>query len=416
MTTTLFCPIPFNEERRLIRLSDLKIDFIPHDHFSDLTERVQSWFGTSAAMVSFVAEDRLVIKSTHGIDVKSAPRQVSFCTHAIMGENVFVVADTTVNPVFKDHPAVVQEPYVRFYAGAPIKTDDGYRLGTICAFDSAPRTELDHKDRMFLKTMAELCFDRLKAFREKHLGEIRHNETAIFDSKRDFLRMISHEFKTPLNAISGFSDIMIMMNGALDEQKLNDYARNIKTGAEQLANLLEKVLVFSDINNGDIQRNDQRCAVDDIIDRTICLATAQAVQHDIELKPSTPMAGAVMNADSDLIIQAINNLTLNAVVAAPAGTSVTVGFEIDRQTAMPTFFVEDEGGGLPDYVRHRLGEPFLRGALSETTQAPGLGLGLPVAARLAAMHGGAIVPSAPGSSPHRMSLVLPRYVLVPQQR
>ena len=237
MTTTLYCPIPFNEERRVMRLSDLNIHHIPHDYFSDLTEKVQAWFGTSAAMVSFVTEDQQLMKSTRGIDLRSMPRQDSFCAHAIMGDSVFVVADTAINPIFRDHPAVIQHPNIRFYAGAPIKTDDGYRLGTICAFDESPRTTLDHKDRQFLKAMADLCFARLEEYQDKHASETQRDKTAIFDSKRDFLRMISHEFKTPLNAISGFSDIMIM-SGALDEQKLNDYARNIKTGAQQLVYLV----------------------------------------------------------------------------------------------------------------------------------------------------------------------------------
>lgn len=105
------------------------------------------------AVVSLVADSFQWFKSTHGVDITETPREVSFCGYTILQDQVFVVEDTHADPRFANNPMVAGEPNVRFYAGYPIRAENGSRVGALCVFDRAPRT-LSADDREALRDLA----------------------------------------------------------------------------------------------------------------------------------------------------------------------------------------------------------------------------------------------------------------------
>jgi len=145
--------IPDNEDARMAELGKLDIVYSPaEERFDRITRLARRVFNVPVALVSLIYEDVQWFKSNQGLLQSESPREVSFCGHAILGNDTFVVPDAASHPDFSDNPLVIGEPFVRFYAGQPIKFG-GYNLGTLCVIDQQPR-ELSPSDFDSLRSLA----------------------------------------------------------------------------------------------------------------------------------------------------------------------------------------------------------------------------------------------------------------------
>lgn len=132
---------PENEGERIEALHALQIlgsERLPE--FDSVVEALAAIFDCPIALVSLVAEEEQWFKAKCGLDVDGTPRDVSFCQHAILSDDLFVVPDALEDERFKDNPLVTEAPNIRFYAGCPLSLDGHNRLGTLCVIDRAPRT------------------------------------------------------------------------------------------------------------------------------------------------------------------------------------------------------------------------------------------------------------------------------------
>jgi hypothetical protein len=121
--------------------------------FDRLTQQARDHFGVSSASISLITEDAQVIKSVIGPLGQDLPRNLSLCAVTIRQDRTLVIADASIDPHWCDHPLVAGGPKVRFYAGHPICTADGWRIGTICLMDDRPRTFTD-EDMQVLRRLA----------------------------------------------------------------------------------------------------------------------------------------------------------------------------------------------------------------------------------------------------------------------
>lgn len=143
------------EEKRVEALKAYRVmDTAPHPSFDTLTRAAQAAFDMPIALVSLVDECRQWFKACHGLSVRETPRDISFCTHAILREGVYVIENAAVHPQFRDNPLVTGEPHIRFYAGAPIIDPEGYALGTLCVIDRVPRSFSARDQRLLTELSA----------------------------------------------------------------------------------------------------------------------------------------------------------------------------------------------------------------------------------------------------------------------
>ena len=154
-------PTPSNEDDRLSALRQLLIlDTPEEERFDRIAAFAAEEFDVPLALISMVDADRTWFKSHIGTDLPEAPRDVSFCGHAILVEEPFVVPDAALDPRFADNPNVTQEPHVRFYAGVCLRLPSGQNVGTLCLFDFKPR-EMDRVALAILSTLRDLVVEQL---------------------------------------------------------------------------------------------------------------------------------------------------------------------------------------------------------------------------------------------------------------
>ena len=154
-------PIPHDEAARLRALRELLIlDTPPEERFDRLVRFAAEEFDCPVALVSLVDEQRQWFKARVGVDACETDRSVSFCAHAILGDDLLVVEDAAADVRFADNPLVTGEPHIRFYAGAPLHAPGGHRLGTLCVIDTRARS-LDPMERSILASLRQLVEDEL---------------------------------------------------------------------------------------------------------------------------------------------------------------------------------------------------------------------------------------------------------------
>jgi diguanylate cyclase (GGDEF)-like protein len=179
--------IPEDEKQRLETLRALKIlDSSPEERFDRLTRMAKRMFGVPISLVSLVDSDRQWFKSKQGLDADETPRDISFCGHAILGEEAFIVPNALQDERFKDNPLVTDAPNIRFYAGCPLKVSNGSKLGTLCLIDREPR-ELDEEDMQLLTDLATMAEQEIAAIQLATLDEL-----TLISNRRGFITLAQH--------------------------------------------------------------------------------------------------------------------------------------------------------------------------------------------------------------------------------
>ncbi|EAR61283.1 histidine kinase response regulator hybrid protein [Oceanospirillum sp. MED92] len=382
--------LPGNEEQRLEELYSYDIlDSADEKEFDDLTQLASEICDTPIALISLIDPERQWFKSRVGLDATETSRDIAFCSHAILQEDVFEVEDTLKDARFADNPLVTGSPNIRFYAGAPLITPSGLALGTICTISNEPKTLTDWQ-RNALVVLRNEVISRLELRKKIKQLESANQYKSIFVSN------VSHEIRTPMNGVMGLIDLLL-------ETPLNDkqlrYAQAIKRSGDSLLRVINDVLDLSKVEAGKLTIEKAEFNLGEVVDDLTECFSPLATEKKLELRTDIQLKSDRFIGDHYRLKQILNNLLSNAIKFTDKGWTalrIKVVSETDDQATLK-FSVSDTGLGLSEKQQSQLFKRFQQANETITREFGGSGLGLSICKQLLALMDGDIgVKSEPG--------------------
>ena len=242
------------ETERIAALNEYNIlDTLPEKEYDEITLIASQICDTPISLITLIDPERQWFKSTKGLDVTETPRELAFCSHAINDPNeVMVINDSRHDARFKDNPLVTGDPYVIFYAGAPLNTPEGHSLGTLCVVDHKPNNLTDVQKEA-LKSLAKhvvTLFELRKKNRE--LTKLNTEIQKANEELDKFSFQLSHDLCTPTRAI-------LMVNEWIKddyEDKLDDSLKEklgiIYSKTKYMHSLIQEMLSYAKATRSDI--------------------------------------------------------------------------------------------------------------------------------------------------------------------
>ena len=405
------------ERRRVAALHAYRIlDTNSERSFDDLVQLASHICETPIALISLVDSDRQWFKAKVGVDATDSPRSTSFCSHAIKGRTLFVVDDAQLDRRFASNPFVTGSPNIRFYAGAPLVTETGESLGTICVIDRQPRVlkpgqaaaleALSRQvvDQLELRRAAaanEKLFKRVKRVSRQRIREAKNAEKLAREQcgLRDavsgmehVLGVVGHELRTPLAALRAISEFLVT-DGARDTAQADGFLKNISSEVDRMSDTVNNLLEAARLNSGRARWNWSEFDLSSAIAEAIASIAPLVDLEKVTLRSDVHPDAGRMTGDADAIRRLILNLLSNARKHTEAGAiEVTASACCDDVGRWVELVVRDTGSGIPPDVAARLGEAFaLNSGVVGHNHVSGTGLGLAICKGIAAAHGGGLL-------------------------
>ncbi|WP_298325177.1 GAF domain-containing sensor histidine kinase [uncultured Dokdonia sp.] len=373
---------PTNESKRLEVLKSYNLlDTLPEDAYDTITKLASYICNTPISLVTLLDADRNFLKSRRGIDIAESPRDISFCGHAILAEEpVFIVEDARLDKRFQDNP-LVKDFKAIFYAGVPLRTSDGYALGTLCVYDHKPRTlSLEEQDALRgLAKQTVLLFEARK--RNIDLAAAQNETAQRNDRLEDFARLVAHDLKSPLASIEGLLNLLKEDYLGENDEDFALYIKHLDTSAKSMRDYIDGLLKYYRADTLLATKEDTTLftLVKDVADLHKSSNVAIKIEDDLKLVAVSAIA----------IDQILSNLVDNATKYNDK-EAPTIQISGNESKDFYTISVKDNGTGIPEDKQEIIFDLFKTTGTKDRNGRQGSGMGLATVRKLVEGLGGAI--------------------------
>lgn len=379
-------PVPANEKERIDKLLSYQILDTPHEKdFDEIVELASKICGTPMSLITLLDTDRQWFKAQIGLDGSEASRETSFCGHGIMQDDLFEVADTAEDMRFHDNPYVTDDPNIRFYAGMPLQTPDGYKLGMLCVLDNKPHNRLTTDQKEALRILARQAINNMELrTKAKEMEEMARLQTRL-------LSILGHDFRTPLASLKGIVDLF--RDDSFSREELLPFMDQWEQQICSINKLLDNIMEWgtSLLNNRTFIK--RPVDVHALINEQIDLMCAKSLLKDNRIvnhiKPGFSVPG-----EKHMLGFIFRNLLDNANKFTSNGTIEVMA---RKEEKMFHLIFKDTGKGLTVEEIERLLHSEKRFYKNGTNAEKGYGLGLALCQQFIHQHGGYLdIESEPG--------------------
>ncbi|MDH5585513.1 MAG: GAF domain-containing sensor histidine kinase [Nitrospirota bacterium] len=373
--------IPDNEQARIQALLQYEIlDTEAEAVYDDFVKLASYICHTPIALISLVDPTRQWFKAKVGCAAPETSRDMAFCAHAILQTDVLVVPDTLTDQRFVDNPLVTGDPHIRFYAGAPLLTPEGFAIGTLCAIDDEPRM-LSLEQITALQALARQVVAQLE------LRRLTKELQQLVESKNKLFHIVSHDLRSPFNGILAFSQTLAEEAETLSREDIQEFSQTVLTSAEQVMHLIDNLLQCTRFELGTLDYQPTSVAIDTVVMNVVMLLKGNATQKNIDLVYQANPSAEVF-ADSTMLHSIVQNLVGNALKFTPAEGRVTI--QTEEQDTMIQVSVIDTGVGVSPDKLAGLFEVMAGRTTDGTSGEKGTGLGLLLCKDFVEKHGGRV--------------------------
>lgn len=371
-------PLPKNEAARLSALKGLEILDTPEEEmFDEITKLASMICDAPISLVSLIDETRQWFKSHHGLRARETPRSLAFCSHAILGDELFVVPNAKRDNRFKNNPLVNGDPHVIFYAGIPLALDDQIKLGTLCVIDNKPR-ELNEEQLQMLRLLGKQTVRLLQMRKDRDKLEIeKKSAERATAAKRDFIAAISHDIRNPLNSLLGMSE---MIKDQPIPELVHTYVEHIQNAGEVILNLVNDTIELSRLEESASVLNNEWFNLNQCLAVYNNFFVQETKRKKIEFQLKNEISETVfLLSDKRKLEKIIWNLTANAVKFTIQGSvicHVLLETKADEH-AILNIQIKDTGPGISPEIKDRIFQKYNE-FVPEGCEISGSGLGLSI--------------------------------------
>lgn len=357
--------LPNNETLRLEAVKSYNIlDTLPEEDYDNITQLVATICNIPIALIGVLDEQRNFFKSHHGIPFNESPREISFCGHAILENEILIIEDARLDERFVDNPLLTEHNAV-FYAGVPLVNPEGYPLGTICVFDQKPR-QLAPQQIEALKTLGKQVVNLFELRRKNYsLEAVRKELQSRNEQLKAFASHVSHDLKSPLANIMALADLL-----------KDDYKDKLSSeGMMYVDSIEDSASILKDYIDGILKYY----KADDLINKkkeTVNLSELGKDIRQLLLSKNDELTysdAIISDVNKSALSQILINLVDNAIKYNDKPQRV-IKIDYDSLKGYHQFSVSDNGIGIPEFQQDRIFKIFETISTDYSKSSTGIGL------------------------------------------
>lgn len=353
------------------------MDTQAEEDFEDLIKLVAQICDNPTVHISLVGIRRKWLKDNAGIDIKEVSHDFTFCLQALNEKDLLIITDTTKDERFQNIPVVTGTPKIRFYAGMPLISAHGHKLGTLCLIDYVPKT-LTKEQSTAMRTVARQIVNQIDLRLER--AELKKQNNV----NNTLLSIVSHDLKSPVNSLSSLLELMDKSN--LTREEINMLMERIKEAFRSTKDLLDNLLHWatSHFNATGLKMEpiSLKPLVDDEINSSVRLIEKKNNTIENKIHESVFVLG-----DYNSLRFVIRNLLLNANKFTEEGRITIAAQEENEKIKVD---VADSGQGIGEDAMKHIFNWNTRSKSEGTKGEKGSGIGLKICKDLIEQHGGTI--------------------------